>query len=121
MPDQSFPADLPRDAAPGPADDGGGPGERVHPAPLNAAQTPLPRETQPLSRVGKVPVLAYLEWPRFGQYVPAMVVRTAPGRVLVQWWPDPFKPGERHTWLKETDVRRDLRVARGSPHGPGAG
>jgi hypothetical protein len=57
-------------------------------------------------------VIAKLVWPKYLQYVPAMVTRTSEGKVLVQWWPNPFGSATRMTWLKDTDVRAELRYER---------
>ncbi|UKA57705.1 hypothetical protein [Arthrobacter sp. FW306-2-2C-D06B] len=88
------------------------PDQPEYPAPLNSVGAPPPRQTEPLSTVSRVPVIAKLVWPKYLQYVPAMVTRTSEGKVLVQWWPNPFGSGTRMTWLKDTDVRAELRYER---------
>ncbi|MEZ2388852.1 hypothetical protein AB6813_04775 [bacterium RCC_150] len=85
------------------------PDEPEYPAPLNAIAAPPSRQSEALSTVSRVPVIAKLVWPKYIQYVPALVTRTSEGKVLVQWRPNPFGSATRLTWLKETDVRAELR------------
>lgn len=74
--------------------------------PLNAMQPPAGAPTRPM---GRIPVIARLEWPDRITLVPARANRWTRTHVLIVWTPDESTPGvEQLVWLRATDVHRTL-------------